>query len=247
MKLIALLFVFLLSVSQAVASEVIVAVAANFYQPMQVLAADFEKSSGNKVVLSTASTRALATQIQHGAPFELFLAADQVNPQQLITAQLAVKSSRFTYAQGRLALWSPQEGLIDSKGAILASKQLSKLAIANPKTAPYGAAAMEVIAHLGLSSQLSDKLVEGQSISQTYRFISSGTVPLGFVALSQIIEQGKLRSGSVWLVPENLYSPMDQDAVLLTKGQHNQAAKDLLIYLQSAQAKALIRSFGYHI
>ena len=229
------------------ADEVQVAVAANFTAPMRKIAAEFEKDTGHKAVLAFGATGKLYAQISNGAPFEVFLAADDETPARLEREHLAVPDSRFTYATGKLVLWSAQEGVVDSEGQVLRKGDFAHLALANPKTAPYGAAAVEVLNKLDLLPRLGPKLVQGESIAQAWQFVSSGNAQLGFVALSQVVRDGKLTSGSGWIVPARLHSPIRQDAVILAKGAANPAAKALAGYLASDKAKAVIRSFGYDI
>ncbi|WP_394354765.1 molybdate ABC transporter substrate-binding protein [Aquipseudomonas alcaligenes] len=231
----------------ALADQVQVAVAANFTAPMQAIAADFEKATGHRVVASYGATGQFYAQIQNGAPFEMFLAADDSTPAKLEKEGLSVAGSRFTYAIGALALWSAKDGYVDNQGAVLKANQFQHLAIANPKAAPYGLAATQVLAKLNLNQAVAPKLVEGQNIAQTLQFVSSGNAELGFVALSQVYKDGKITSGSAWLVPAELHEPIRQDALLLNKGKDNPAAKALLDYLHSAQAAALIKSYGYQL
>jgi molybdate transport system substrate-binding protein len=229
------------------ADEVKVAVASNFYKPMQQLAKEFEQSTGNKIILSAGSTGALYAQIKNGAPFEIFLAADQRRPQELSNEKLAIESSRFTYAQGKLALWSKKLGFNTQQDFTNALATMDHIAIANPKNAPYGAAAIDTMQQLGIYEKAQPKLVEGNNIGQTYQYVSSETVICGFVALSQVYENGQLSEGSAWLVPSHLHRPLKQDAVLLTLGEKSSAAQNLLSFLQSEPVKQTIRSFGYDI
>lgn len=231
--------------SMAIAEQVHVAVAANFTGPMQKIAAAFEMDTGHKALLSFGSTGKLYAQIVNGAPFEVFLSADAKTPERLENEGYLVAQSRFTYAMGKLALWSADDRLIDEQGFVLQQGDFAHLAIANPKNAPYGAAAMEVLEKLGLNDKLSPKLVTGESIAQAFQFIHSGNAQLGFVALSQIMTDGKLNTGSAWLVPEGLYTEIRQEAGLLTIGENNPAARALLDYLKSQTALAIIRSHGY--
>ncbi len=235
----------LLVAAPVLAGDVQVAVAANFTAPMKIIAADFEKDTGHKVVLTFGATGRFYAQITNGAPFEVFLSADDDAPKKLEQAGAAVSGSRFTYATGKLALWSAQPGLVDAQGEVLKKGNFRKLAIAAPKLAPYGAAAMETIRQLGLQAALAPKLVTGESIGQAFSFVATGNAELGFVALSQVVEGGKLRSGSAWLVPDNLHAPIRQDAALLTKGRDNLAARQLMAFLKTDKARAVIRSFGY--
>jgi molybdate transport system substrate-binding protein len=229
------------------AAEVQVAVAANFTAPMQAIAADFEKATGHKAQLSFGATGKFYAQIKNGAPFEVLLAADDETPAKLEKEGLAVNGSRFTYAIGQLALWSAKPGYVDAKGAVLKQGAFDHLAIANPKLAPYGAAAVETMTKLGLLGSVETKFVQGENIAQTFQFISTGNAELGFVALSQVYENGKLKSGSAWIVPSALHTPIRQDAVVLTQGKDNPAAAALLKFLKTDQARAVIKSYGYEL
>ena len=234
-----------LCLSVAHADEVQVAVAANFTAPIQAIAADFEKDTGHRLVASYGATGQFYTQIKNGAPFEVFLAADDSTPAKLEKEGDTVAGTRFTYAVGTLALWSAKEGYVDDQGAVLKANQYQHLSIANPKAAPYGLAATEVLDKLKLTEATQAKIVEGQNISQAYQFVSTGNAELGFVALSQIYKDGKITSGSAWIVPNTLYSPIKQDAVVLSKGKDNAAAKALMEYLKGPKAAAIIKSYGY--
>jgi molybdate transport system substrate-binding protein len=229
------------------AAEVQVAVAANFAGPMKALAADFEKATGHKAVLASGATGKFYAQIQSGAPFDVFLAADDETPAKLDKEGATVPGSRFTYATGKLVLWSARPELVDAKGEVLKSGSFAHLALASPKLAPYGAAAVETMTRLGVLARLEPKFVQGESIGQTFGFVSSGNAELGFVALSQVWENGKLKSGSGWIVPAELHSPIRQDAVLLARGKDNAAAVALMAFLKSDTSKAVIRSFGYDV
>jgi molybdate transport system substrate-binding protein len=235
----------LLLSAPAQADEVQVAVAANFTAPMKLIAADFEKDTGHKAVLTFGATGKFYAQITNGAPFEVFLAADDETPAKLEKEGVAVNGSRFTYATGKLVLWSVQPGMVDAQGEVLKKGGFKKIAIAAPRLAPYGAAAVETMTKLGLQAALEPRLVQGESIGQTFSFISTGNAELGFIALSQVYEGGKIKSGSAWIVPENLHSPIRQDAVLLAKAKDNQAAAQLMAFLKTDKARAVIRSFGY--
>lgn len=230
----------------AMADEVSVAVAANFTAPMQKIAADFEKDTGHKVVAAFGATGKFYAQIKNGAPFELLLAADDETPAKLIKENAAVAGSQFSYAIGKLVLWSAKPAIVDGAGEVLKNGGFDHLAIANPKLAPYGAAAVEVMKALGVNDALQPKIVTGESIAQTYQFISSGNAQLGFVALSQVVKDGKIE-GSSWVVPAKLYTPIRQDAVVLDKGKGKPAAEALMKYLKSDKAKAVITSFGYEL
>jgi len=232
---------------RAQAGDVAVAVAANFSLPMQRIAAEFERDTGHKAQLSVGATGKFYAQIINGAPFEVFLSADDATPARLGSNGASVPGSRFTYAIGRLVLWSAQPTLVDAQGAVLSQGQFRHLAIANPKTAPYGAAAIEVLGHLGLLDALRSRLVQGENIAQAQQFVASGNAELGFVALSQVWRDGVLSEGSAWVVPVALHSPLRQDAVLLLLGRDKPAAQALLAYLRGEKARAIIRSFGYEL
>lgn len=227
------------------AEEAMVAVAANFSAPMQQIAALFQKETGHQIKLSFGASGGIYAQIKNGAPFDLFLSADQLTPQKLEAEGLGVPNSRFTYATGQLVLWSKQEGLVDAKGHVLQNKSIQRIALANPKLAPYGAAAMETMTNLGLLKELQSKLVQGDNIAQTYQFVWTQNAQIGFVALSQVFANGNITSGSAWIVPGNLHQPIQQDVILLRKGQDNKAATALLLYLKGEQAKKIMKSFGY--
>lgn len=230
---------------QAYAGEVNVAVAANFTAPMQKIAADFEKDTGHKAVLSFGATGKFYAQIVNGAPFQVFLAADDTTPAKLDKEGRTVPGTRFTYAVGQLVLWSAQPNYVDAQGNILKTGDFKHISIANPKLAPYGAAAMETLDKQGLTSKLTPRIVSGENIAQTYQFIASGNAELGFVALSQVMENGKIAKGSAWVVPNDQHEPILQDAVLLANGKDNEAATALMKYLQGDKARAVIKSYGY--
>ena len=229
------------------ADEVQVAVAANFTASMQKIAAEFEKDTGHKVLLAFGSTGKLYAQIENGAPFEIFLAADEKTPAKLENEAIGVAGSRFTYAIGKLALWSPKPGYVDEKGDRLAKGDFNHLSIANPKLAPYGAAAIETLQALKLLETIRSKFVQGENIAQTHHFVATGNAELGFVALSQIMKDGQLATGSAWIVPAALYHPIRQDAILLAPGKDKPAAAALMKYLASDPARAVIKTFGYDI
>ena len=232
----------------AEAAEVSVAVAANFSVPMQKIAAAFEQDTGHRARLVSGATAKFYTQIKNGAPFQVLLAADDQTPALLEREGLGVAGSRFTYATGRLLLWSRQPGLVDDQGEVLRTGKFAHLAIADPKLAPYGAAAVEVLKGLGLLAALTPRLVQGNSIAQTYQFVATGNAELGFVAVSQVFSaDGKLTQGSAWRVPAQLHAPIRQDALLLASGKGNPAALALLDYLRGDKARALIRAFGYEL
>ena len=234
-----------LSISNAWAQEVSVAVASNFAKPLADIGTKFKAATGHEIKVSVGATGKLYTQIEQGAPFEVFLSADSKTPQKLVEGKFAEVDSQFTYSLGTLVLWSSKEGYVDDKGEVLKQADFQHLAIANPKTAPYGEAGFSVLDKLGLKTVLTPKLVQGENITQTYDFVSTGNAELGFVALSQVSKDGKLKSGSAWIVPSAMYQPLAQDAVLLSKGKDNDAAKALLEYLKGAEAQAVMTSYGY--
>lgn len=229
------------------AAEVHVAVAANFTKPMEVIVAEFEKNTGHKVVLAFGTVGKFYSQIKNGAPFEVLVSADDETPIRLERDGFALAETRFTYAIGKLVLYSLDPGLVDGKGNVLKQARFRHLAVANPKLAVYGAAAVEAMNKLGVYNALEQKIVLGENITQTYQFVASGNADLGFVALSQIYRDEKFSPGSYWIVPTDLYPTIRQDAVLLKKGEMNPAASALLDYLRSEPAKAVIRAFGYTI
>lgn len=227
--------------------RVTVAVAANFAAPMQAIVADFERKSGYRVNASFGGTGQFYAQIRHGAPFDVLLAGDSSTPTRLMEEGHATADTQFTYATGRLVLWSATPGLVDSQGAVLKSDRFKKIAIASPKLAPYGAAAIEVIEHLGLAQALRPRIVEATNIGQAFQFVASGNAELGFVALSQVFADGQIKDGSGWLIPAIDYTPIRQDAILLVRGQNNRAAVAFLEYLRSDVGKKIIESFGYEV
>lgn len=228
------------------AGEVKVAVAANFSPVVKELKQKFEERTGHQLVASFGSSGAFYAQIGNGAPFDVFLSADSERPKKLEAEKLAVPGSRFTYATGKLVLWSPKTGVVDSSGAVLRQGGFKKLALADPKTAPYGAAARETLQSLKLLESLTPKFVQGVDIGQAFQFVSSGNAELGFVAYSQILVKGRAQ-GSYWLVPQKLYTPIGQQAVLLLKGQDNKAAQAFLDFLKGKEARAVIQAFGYEV
>ena len=226
----------------ASAAEVTAAVAANFTAPAKEIAAVFKTQTGYTVDLSFGATGQLYTQITQGAPFDILLSADSARAQKAEKEGWGVAGSRFTYAIGKLALWSADAALVDKDGAVLKQNKFTHIAIANPTAAPYGAAAVETLKALGLDKDVEKKIVTGENINQTFQFVATGNAELGFVALSQVIEQGK---GSSWMVPENLYSPILQDAVLLKPGEQNTFAKAFLTFLKGPDAVKIIQRYGY--
>lgn len=246
MRITALLSVVLALVfaSPALAAEVKVAVAANFAEPAREIAARFKARTGHDAVLSVGSSGQFYAQIANGAPFGVFLSADRERPEKAEAEGLGVPGSRFTYAVGRLVLYSKTPRLVDGRGAVLKTGRFSKIAIADPKTAPYGVAAVETMRKLGVHDALSPKLVQGTSITQAYQFIDTGAAELGFVALSQVVA---VKGGSRWTVPAANHTPIDQQAVLLKTAAGDPAARAFMSFLRSAEVRAIIRKYGYEV
>ncbi|WP_298282023.1 molybdate ABC transporter substrate-binding protein [Acidocella sp.] len=242
LSLLALLAALTLVPLGARAASTTVAVAANFTQPAKRLAAAFERKTGDNIVLSFGASGQFATEVTQGAPYAILLSADEERPKQLIALGLADESSLFTYAVGKLVLFSAKPGYVDAAGKVLGSGSFAHIAIADPKAAPYGAAGIETLKTLGVYATVAPKIVTGKSIAQTYQFIATGNAALGFVALSQVI---KIKTGSQWLVPAKDYQPIIQDAVLLKAGEHDPVAKAFLAYLKTPRAVKLISSYGY--
>lgn len=240
-----MLLLLLLVATPVKADEIQIAVAANFIAPAKRIASNFEKETGHKVTLCFGATGKLYTQIKNGAPFEALLAADADTPLRLEQEGVAVPGSRFTYAIGQLVLWSAQPGVIDPEGNILQKNSFNHLAIADPKLAPYGKAALETLTNLGLLETLQPKFVQGENIAQAQQFIASGNAELGFIALAQIIKDGHIIDGSAWKVPAHLHKPIHQDAVLLNKGKEKAAVLAWLNYLKNEKGKAVMRTYGY--
>lgn len=232
----------LLASNQARADIIHVAVASNFNNAITELASRFETTSEHQITLIFGSTGKHYAQIKHGAPFDLFFAADARRPQLLEEEGLAEPGSRFTYALGKLVLWSPQPDLVDPKGKMPKNGTFRYLSIANPKLAPYGRATEEVLQASGLWKSLHGKMVRGENIGQALQFVRSGNAELGFVAYSQIKRPGHPVIGSYWEIPQSLYTPITQQAVLLKEGR---AARDFLAYMHSEEAQTTIRSYGY--
>ena len=233
--------------SSSYAAEVLVAVAANFAAPMQKIAPLFEKDTGHKVILSFGATGSFYAQIKNGGPFQILLSADDETPLKLEKEGLGIVGSRFTYATGKLVLWSKQPGKVDDAGHILKTGDFQRLALANPKLSPYGMAAHATLTKLGLLQTVQAKIVQGDNIAQTYQFVFTENAQLGFVALSQVFADGKIAQGSAWVVPSHLHSPLQQDALLLNAGKNNPAAQALMNYLKSDKAKNIIKAYGYAV
>lgn len=239
-----LLFFLISNICTAViADEVQIAVASNFTAPMKTIAADFEQQTKHKLLLSFGATGKFYAQIKNGAPFDVLLAADDEVPKRLEQEGAAVAGSRFTYAIGRLVLWSAKTDFVDPN--VLQRGNFQHIALASPKLAPYGAAAIETLKNLALLTKVEPKFVQGENISQAFQFVSSGNAELGFVALSQVYLNGAINSGSAWIIPEKYYSPLRQDAVLLTTAKDKLAAQAFMSYLKTPKAKAVMTAYGY--
>lgn len=230
----------------AYADEVQVAVGANFNAPMKIIAADFEKDTGHKAVISLGTVGKFFAQIKSGAPYEVLVSSDKETPDKLVAEGLAIESTRRTYAVGKLVLWSAKPGYVDAKGEVLKKGDFRHLALANPKLAVYGAAAQEAMKRMGVLGIVQPRVVLAENLTQAYQFIATGNAELGFVALSQVIgKDGRITDGSYWMVPEDLYPRIRQDAIVLNPGKHKPAAKALVEYLTSPKARAVIRAHGY--
>ncbi len=237
----------LVFVSCGESAEVQVAVASNFAAPAKSLSRAFERATGHRAVISLGATGKLYAQIRQGAPYEVLLAADAATPAKLIDEGLALADTRMTYAIGRLVLWSRDTDRIDSNGKVLSQGQFRRLAIANPKLAPYGAAAVQTLQALGALDRIRPRLVEAANINQAFQFVASGNAELGFVALSQVTRHDRLQKGSAWVVPAHLHDPIIQDAVVLKLAGRNPAAQAWIRYLASNSAHEIIRSYGYEL
>lgn len=244
-KLIGLLIGLTLT-GQALAGQAGIAVAANFTDATRDIVPLFEKATGHKLKVSFGSTGKLYAQIEHGAPFEVFLAADEKRPTKAENEGLAVKGTRYTYAKGTLALWSVTPKLFSDGEAYLKKGDFKRASMANPKTAPYGLAAKQVMEHLGLWGKFKSRMVRGDSIAQTFQFAATANAQVGFVALSQV-RGWKGDEGSLWLIPEGYYEPIAQQAVLLKKGEANEAAKAFLEFLKGPEARKVITAYGYGV
>ena len=243
--LLSVMFLFL-AVTPTLAEQALVAVAANFVPPFREIALEFEKTTTHRLQVSGGSSGNFYSQIKNGAPFDVFFSADMERPKLLEDEGVGVKDTRFTYAIGRLVLWSSNADLIKGEET-LRSKKFKRLAIANPKTAPYGVAAMQTLQKLELWESVQPQIVMGESIGQTMGFIESGNAQLGFVALSQTLDSKIQGQGSLWDVPGNLHDPIKQDVILLAKGRDNPAAKALMEFIRGSEAKTIIERYGYEL
>lgn len=242
LKSLTIAFTLTLGFSPVSADVIRVAVASNFTHAIKQLANDFEDKTDHKVVIIIGSSGKHYAQIKNGAPFDVFFSADSKRPELLDEEGISLSGSRFTYALGKLVLWSPKKAFVDTEGKILALKSFNHLALANPKLAPYGRAAKEVLQKLKLWETLGAKAVRGENIGQAFRFVKSQAADLGFVAYSQVIQNIKGNQGSYWDVPENLYSPIKQQAVLI---KDNDVARAFLTFIKSKESQQKIRDFGY--
>ena len=238
--------IILFTFSPLCAEQTHIAVASNFVKPMKALIEKFEDGSNHTVEVSFASSGKLYSQISNGAPYHVFLSADLNKPKQLIANNLADPHTLFTYAYGQLVLWSKDPNLIDRSSSILLTENYYKLAIANPKLAPFGKAAEQTLESLALVQPVLSKSVRAENVAQAYQFINSGNVELGFIALGQVFEDNKLTSGSAWIVPTDLYHPIQQGGILLTSAKNNQAAHAFVLFMQSKEAKYIIQRFGFN-
>lgn len=226
------------------ADQILVATASNFVETIRVIARNFEAQTGHEVLILSGSTGKHYAQIKHGAPFDVFFAADIKRPELLEKEGIAIPDSRFTYAIGKLTLWSPKTDYVDSEGKILAKNKFRHLAIANPKLAPYGKAAQNILQNLGLWQTLQTRMVRGENIGQTFQFVKSSNAQLGFVSVSQITKPDQPTEGSFWEIPQSLYTPIQQQAVLL---KDSNAARTFIAFVKNKQSQQIIRSYGYGV
>ena len=240
--IISIVFAVFTFVGEANSSEIRVAVASNFSVAIKALSKRFEEKTGYRVVLIFGSTGKHYAQIKHGAPYDIFFAADKARPKLLEEEGVSIPLSRFTYAVGQLVLWSPQKGVVGDSLDVLHQDMYRYLALANPRLAPYGAAAQEVLQAAGLWERLQNKMVKGENIGQTFQFVQSGNAELGFVAYSQVKTRIDLMEGSAWIVPPSWHTPIEQQAVLL---KDNSIARDFITFIKSVESKTLIENFGY--
>ena len=239
------LLLYFISPRLVIAESLTIAVASNFADTAKHLVEEFEMNSGHEAQLILGSSGRFFAQISNGAPFDIFLSADREKPSALVEAGLARPESRFTYAIGRLALWSRDEMLVSGDVSVLQTDSFRKVAIANPRLAPYGKAAREVLNEYGLYNELSARLVQGENIAQAFQFVFTGNAELGFVSLSQVMKGGALASGSAWIIPENLHLPIRQDAVILTNAVSAGATEAFMNFMKTPRSRAIIASYGY--
>lgn len=239
----------LIAFTNSQAATTLAAVASDFTKPMKEIITAFEKATGHSAKTSYGSSGKFFTQIQNGAPFEVYLSANEKYPQELEKSGFAVPNSQFTYAIGKLALWSAKPDFVDQQGAVLQAANFKHIAIADPAHAPYGVVAEDVMQQLGVLEKLRPLFVMGENIAQTFQFVSTGNAELGFVGLAQVIDpdSGKIGSGSGWIIPGNMHRPFCQTAQLLSKGAENPAATALLAFLKSPEALAIIKKYGFDL
>ena len=235
--------------NEAIADEIKIAVASNFYPTMKELVTHFESitpnsDTTNNIVLISGSSGKHYAQILNGAPFDLFFSADKLRPNMLEKEDVFNNQSRFTYALGKLALWSSFNEYVDSDGQVLYTDDFRFLAIANPKIAPYGVASKETLTSMNLWQDMEEKLVRGENIAQTFQFAKSGNAKLGFVSYSQILSLNSSSEGSYWLVPQSMYQPIEQQAILL---KDSSLGKDFLSFIKSDEALDIIKRNGYDL
>ena len=239
---------FLIQVPIALADQLRVAVASNFIFPLKELSREFENTTGNQVLVISGSTGKLYAQIHQGAPFEVFLAADSNRPKLLEKNGIGVPGSRFTYALGRLVMWSADPKFATKFGLhVLGQKILRYLAIANPKTAPYGKATEQVLRKTGYWEKIQSRLVRGENISQTLQFVLTGNAQIGFISFSQLNSSKALLGGTSWLVPLSLHEPIQQQAILLKRANSNHVAREFLKFLKSKKGQKIIKTYGYYV
>ena len=238
-------YVIFVVAANAQAAEIKVAVASNFANTLKEIAVEFQRDTGHQLAITPGATGKFYAQISNGAPFDVFLSADDETPRKLAQEGKAIAASQFTYATGRLALWSPSPDLVDKNADILKTDKFKYIAIANAKVAPYGQAAVQTMQKLGVLSKIEPRVVQGESIAQTFQFVSTGNAQLGFVALSQIFENGKIKTGSAWIVPEEMHEQLKQDAVVLQSCKNTSACQALMDYLKSEKIKKMMSSYGY--
>ena len=245
MKRLCFALVLLMSPGVAWADKTTIAVAANFTAAAKKITTAFESETGHEVVLAYGSTGKLFAQIAYGAPFDAFLAADAARPTKAVKSEFALGGTQFTYALGKIVLYSADATLIDAKADVLGRPDsFAKLAIANPKTAPYGVAAVEALQKLGVYDDVRAKIVKGDNIAQTHQFVMTENAEMGFVALAQVIHEDK---GSTWIVPNDMYAPIRQDAVVLERGKDNVATRAFVDFLKSDKGREIIQSYGYGV
>lgn len=241
-----------LGISWSACADVVqVAVGANFNAPMKIIAADFEKETGHRAVIALGTVGKFFAQIKSGAPFEVLISSDKETPDKLVAEGLALDETRYSYAIGKLVLWSAKAGYVDPQGEVLKTGDFKHLALANPKLAVYGAAARAAMQRLGVWERIEPRIVLAENITQAHQFVATGNAELGFVALSQIIDvekgDGSIAQGSAWVLPPDLYPQIRQDAIVLKRGERNPAAYALVDYLKGERARTVIRNYGYDL